>query len=164
VAELCIQSVINDERWAFVKPLLPTPRRPQLAHRRVDPRAAFAAVVYGVLTDTAWYQIPSVFGISRSTVNRHFLTYTDADLWRKLAVAAVDTPHATLALTVADAAIRRAGHHAPGCPHPEPVAEQPTDDEPAAADEPARRRYVRYSTDDYDIAREALNRHDGTAL
>lgn len=161
MAELSTRSMINDERWAFVNPLLPLRRHRPPLNGRMDTRRAFAAVVYAVTTDTPWHQVPNAFGgVRPSTVQRRFWSWTDADVWRQLAAAAVGTPHERWAHIVADAAIGRAGRRAGGYTHPEPV---PPDDpavvEPAA--EPLPRRYPRYSSDEYAVAREALNRHHG---
>jgi transposase len=160
--------MINDDRWVFVESLLPQRRPRTTTTRKTDPRAALAAVVYAVTTDTKWQDLPDVFGVAPSAAQRRFWTWTDADVWRRLAVAAIATPHARWARNDADAAIYRAGYRAHGFPAPEPDADLP-DDEPAAElvddgpaeyEPPRPRRYVQYSTDEYAVARDAMNRHD----
>jgi transposase len=167
VAELSVQSVINDERWEFLGPLLPN----------LNPRAVLAAIVYAVTTDTPWEDIPEVFGVMPSTAQRRFGAWTDADLWRQLAVAATDTPHAQWVGAVAVAAIDRAGNRARGWPdpYPEPIAPEVVDRSDGA--EPAERTspgaelapeptksYYQPGADEYGEAQRAMNRHDGTAL
>jgi transposase len=162
VAKLSIRSVINDDRWAFVGPLLPNRRR----RPPDDLRAEFAAVVCAVTTDSPWDEIPEVFGVLPSTAQRRFVTWTDADLWRRLAVTALDTPHAHWACTVADAAIHRAGKRAHGYPNPYPKdipdeVDEPTCAEPAEPEPPSQR--TRPTTHEFAEARRAMNRPDGTA-
>jgi transposase len=160
MAELGIRSVINDDRWAFVGPLLPNRRR----RPPDDLRAELAAVVCAVATNAPWNDLPEVFGVLPSTAQRRFFDWTDADLWRRLAVAAIDTPHAKWARTVADAAIHRASRRTHGYPNPyiPDEVEEPTCAEPAET-EPLSRR-TRPTTDEFTEARRAMNRPDGTAL
>jgi transposase len=167
VAELSIQAVINDDRWAFVGPLLPNRRRRPPADQQNSPRAVLAAIVYAVTTETHWEDIPDVFGVTPSTAQGRFGAWTDADLWRQLAVAAIDTPHARWACTVADAAIHRAGNRAVGWPDPYPddipdEVDEHTCGEPSEPVPPPRRTLP--SANEYAEARHAMNRHDGTAL
>ena len=159
-----IRSVIDDERWAFVFPLLPMQRR----HTDPGPRVVFTAVVHAITTDTAWRHIPDVFGVSAAAARRRFWRFTDADLWRTLTAAATGTPHAGWARSLADAATYRARHR-PVHGY-QPIDERPagaTDTEASAADlatgEAARpRRYLRYSAYDYARARHALDQDDGS--
>jgi transposase len=167
VAELSIQSVINDELWEFLGPLLPN----------LNSRAMLAAIVYAVTTDTPWGDLPDEFGVTPRGAERRFNAWTDADLWRQLAVAATDTPHAQWVHAVSIAAIDRAGTRARGWPDPypkpippevvdEPLGAEPAEPAPPAAElapEPTRSDY-RPDVDEYDEAQRAMNRHDGTTL
>jgi transposase len=119
-----VGGLINDGLWGFLYPLLPTPHH-KGERDAVRQRAVAAAVVYAVTTETPWENIPEVFGVGPSTARRRFLSWTDADLWRKLRMAAVATPHAGWAREVADAATTRAGNRAHG--HDTPTDTRPTD-------------------------------------
>jgi transposase len=159
--------MINDDRWAFVDPLLPSRRRRPPADGQMSPRAVLAAIIYAVTTDTPWEDLPDEFGVTPSAAQRRFGAWTDADLWRQLAVAATDTPHAQWARTVADAAIHRAGNRAHGWPNPYPKdipdeVEEPTCTEPSESMPPPRRTVP--SADEFAEARRAMNRPDGIAL
>jgi transposase len=167
VAELSIQAMINDDRWVFVDPLLPSRRRRPRADGQIGPRAVLAAIVYAVTTKTSWEDLPDEFGVTPATAQRRFGAWTDVDLWRQLAVAASGTPHARWARTVADAAIHRAGNRAHGYPDPYPKGipdevDEPTCIEPSEPELPPR--HTRPSTDEFTEARRAMNRPDGIAL
>jgi transposase len=174
VAELSVHSVIDDEQWEFVRPLLPGPHQPP-ADRPVNSRAVLAAIVCVVTTGTAWQDLPDVFGVTPAAAQRRFDGWTDADRWRQLAVAGTDTPHARWAARVAYAAIDRAGKRAPGWPDPYPHA---IPDEVVYEPEPellggqrphgelgpeATRSDHRPSAQDYTEAHDALNRHHDTS-
>ena len=120
MAEPSIQAMINDDRWAFVDPLLPSRRRRSRADGQISPRAVLAAIVYAVTTETVWEDLPDEFGVTPAMAQRRFGVWTDVDLWRRLAVAASGTPHAHWARIVADTAVRRAGNRAHGYPDPYP--------------------------------------------
>jgi transposase len=113
MAEISIRTVLNDDRWSLVAPVLPDRRRRKtVTEQQVEPRAALAAVVYVVTTNLGWNDLPDdLFGIPGNTAHRWFLLWTDADLWRQLAAAAMGTPHARWARTVADAATARVSKH-----------------------------------------------------
>jgi transposase len=115
--ELASESVITDEQWALVAPLLPRRRAPAARPANVDDRAVLAAIVHAVTTRTPWDAVPDVFGMASSTAYRRFRSWTDADLWRRLLRAANGTDHALWAVSVAFAAIGRAGSRALGWPN-----------------------------------------------
>jgi transposase len=150
--------MINDERWRLVRPLLPFTRQ-RKEDADVDVRAILAAVVYVVTTYTPWDRLPSVFGVARRSARYRFDIWTEANLWRQLAVACMTTPHAEWACRVANAAIHYAA--VPAAPVPT-VPELPGAAE--VVDEPARPRHPRPNAGEYIEARAAMNRHTGTAL
>jgi transposase len=166
VAEPSAESVINDERWAFVQPWLP-PWKRRKADGLLSTRAVLAAVVYVVTADIRWGDLPLVFEVTPEAARYRFQVWTDADLWRRLAVAAISTPHERWGRTVADAAIHRAGTRAVGYPQSYPTAmpelvDEPTCTEPPRPAPPPRRTL--HSADEYTEARDAMNRPDNTAL
>jgi hypothetical protein len=158
VAELSIKSMINERRWKLVRPLLPFTRR-RKEDADVDVRAILAAVVYVVTIYIPWDRLPLVFGVAQRSARYRFGVWTDADLWRQLAVAGINTPDAEWACRVANAAIHYAAV---------PAAPVPTGRELAGAaevvDEAAARSYYRPGAAEYVEARIAMNRHTGTAL
>ncbi|MFF8911112.1 transposase [Streptomyces olivaceoviridis] len=89
------KSLVPDELWELVAPLLPTfAARPQgggTAPR--DERAVFTAVVYVLTSGCAWRHLPPTFGTSSATAHRRFTAWTEVGLWRRLhrAVAAKPT-------------------------------------------------------------------------
>jgi transposase len=167
VAEHSIHAMINDDRWAFVEPLLPHRGRRNPTDGQVSLRTVLAAIVYAVTTGTPWEDLPYDFGVTPSTAERWFDAWTDDDLWRQLAVAATGTPYAQWACTVADAAIHRADHRAHGYPDPYPKSlpdeiNEPTCVVPTGPEPPPRR--TRPTANEFAEARQAMNRPDGSAL
>lgn len=167
MAEPSAESMINDERWALVEPWLP-PWKGRKADGRLSARAVLAAVVYVVTADIPWGDLPLAFEVTPEAARYRFQAWTDADLWRRLAVAAISTPHERWGRTVADAAIRRAGTRAVGYPEPHPagpvpeLVDEPICTETAPPASPPRRTLP--SADEYTEARDAMNRPDDTAL
>lgn len=146
MAKLSTESVITDTLWGFAGPLIPEIQRPAPANHPVDARAALAAIVYSITTDTPWAELPVEFGITPATAQRRFHSWNSYGFWRDLALAAIGTPHARWACTVADAAIHRTAHRAGSAPFPgKSVQPEPT-------------------PDDYAAAREAMNNPSGLIL
>ncbi|HEX3781322.1 MAG TPA: transposase [Pseudonocardiaceae bacterium] len=167
MAELDIKAVITDEQWSFVAPLL----GPQGGSRpEIEPRHAFAAVVYMVMRGLPWRVVPPEFGLSMYTARRRFLSWTDADLWRHLAATAIGTPHAQWAHRVAVRAIGRASGRARGYPDTHwPANPEPADAKPPGQNsrdiKPFRQRnYPRPTMGEYAEARTSMNGHRGSAL
>src|SRR5215216_5086266 len=54
-------SLVPDELWALVEPLLPIPARPPYGgrHRTISDRACFAAIVFMARTSTPWRLLPA---------------------------------------------------------------------------------------------------------
>jgi transposase len=84
--------VVPDELWELVAPLIPPPpRRPQGGGTPpVEARAVLAAIVYVLTTGCAWRHLPPGFGVSKATAHRRFVAWTNAGLWRRLHMAALD--------------------------------------------------------------------------
>ena len=86
------QDLVPDGLWKIVKPLLPPQReRPQGGGTRdVDDRAVFTAIVYVLTTGCAWRHLPTELGVSKATVHRRFVAWTQAGRWRRLHRAVPD--------------------------------------------------------------------------
>ncbi|MFJ6129979.1 transposase [Streptomyces griseoviridis] len=80
------ECLVSDDLWAAIRSVLPpAPRRQQGGGRsRVSDRDVLAAIVYVVVTDTSWRQVPPVFGASWQTVHRRFTQWTHQGVWPSL--------------------------------------------------------------------------------
>ncbi|MFI0716005.1 IS5 family transposase [Streptomyces inhibens] len=78
--------------WEIARVLLPPSRvRPQGGGtQNIPDEAAFAAIVYVLVTGCAWRSLPSCFGISKSTAHRRFLIWSRAGVWCRLHQAVLD--------------------------------------------------------------------------
>ncbi|HEX3780301.1 MAG TPA: transposase [Pseudonocardiaceae bacterium] len=165
MTELDIGAVITDEQWSFVILLLDTLGSSRL---EIEPRQAFAAVIYIVTGGLPWRVVPPEFGLSMYTAHRRFLSWTDVDLWRDLATTAIGTPHAQWAHSLAVKAIHRAGRRARGYPDTHwPVNPESADAQPPGLrgiDLFRRRNYRRPTMGEYAEARTSMNGHLGSAL
>jgi transposase len=119
VAQRLGQELVPDGLWEIVEPLLPPQReRPQGGGTRyVEDRAVFTAIVYVLTTGCAWRHLPAEFGVSKATVHRRFVAWTEAGLWRRLHRAVLDRLGEQAAIdwsrAVVDAASVRAKKGAP---------------------------------------------------
>lgn len=87
--------LVPDDLWETIQPLLPTMRaRPQGGGApRLDDRPILVAVVYHVMTGTAWRKVPPwCWGITPATVYRRFTEWTAARVWERL-LASVPPEH-----------------------------------------------------------------------
>jgi transposase len=80
------ECLASDDLWAAAQSVLPPPPRRQQGggRSRVSDRAVLAAVVYIVVTDSSWRQVPPVFGASWQTVHRRFTEWTHQGVWPSL--------------------------------------------------------------------------------
>lgn len=80
------QRLVTDELWDLVEALLPTfgSRRQGGGTAPLDERRVFTAVVYVLMSDCPWRQLPLRFGVSPATAHRRFCAWVRADLWRLL--------------------------------------------------------------------------------
>jgi transposase len=74
----------DDELWELVKPLLPgcTPRR--RGRPRVSDRAAFAAIVFVLVTGVPWRLVPLQIGCSGVTAWRRLREWQRTGVWERL--------------------------------------------------------------------------------
>ncbi|PAU49672.1 hypothetical protein CK936_06570 [Streptomyces albireticuli] len=72
--------------WEIVRPWLPSARvRPQGGGvANTDDEAVFAAIIYVLVSGSAWRALPPCFGASKSTVHRRFLIWSRAGVWGRL--------------------------------------------------------------------------------
>ncbi|MFE7612552.1 transposase [Streptomyces celluloflavus] len=84
--------LVPDELWELTAPLLPrSTSRPQGGGTApVDERAAFATVVYVLMSGCAWRYLADSFGVSPANAHRRFTAWTEAGLWRRLHRAELD--------------------------------------------------------------------------
>jgi transposase len=92
VAQRLGRELVPDGLWEIVEPLIPPQRdRPQGGGtRHVDERAVFTAIVYVLTTGCARRHLLAEFGVSKATVHRRFVAWTQAGLWRRLHRAVLD--------------------------------------------------------------------------
>jgi transposase len=79
-----------DSLWEIAGTLIPpVPVRAQGGgRRRVDDRAALAAIVYLTQAGCSWWKLPeSLFGVTRATAHRRFAEWAKAGLWPALHLA-----------------------------------------------------------------------------
>jgi transposase len=84
--------LVPDELWVLVAPLIPAPKtRPQGGGMsRVDDRAVFTAIVFGLTSGCAWRHLPPSFGVTVPTAHRRFTEWSQAGLWRRPHRAVLD--------------------------------------------------------------------------
>ncbi|MCD9146190.1 transposase, partial [Streptomyces albireticuli] len=72
--------------WEIVRPWLPSARvRPQGGGvANTDDEAVFAAIIYVLVSGSAWRALPPCFGASKSTAHRRFLIWSQAGVWGRL--------------------------------------------------------------------------------
>lgn len=81
------QRLVPDRLWLVAQPLMPAAanrRQGRGGRRRIDDRAAFAAVVYVLVSGCPWGQLPAEWGVSSRTACRRFVDWTEAGLWTRL--------------------------------------------------------------------------------
>ncbi|WP_416966737.1 transposase [Streptomyces sp. 4F14] len=78
--------IVPDGLWDTARTLVPEPRtRPQGGGTaNTSDEALFAAIVYVLVSGCAWRSLPPCFGVSKSTVHRRFLIWSDAHVWTRL--------------------------------------------------------------------------------
>src|SRR4030081_2597254 len=78
--------------WPIAESLLPRPTvRPQGGGTpRVEDEATFAAVVYVLVSECAWRELPKTFNVSWQTAHRRFTQWCSDGLWAKIANAGND--------------------------------------------------------------------------
>lgn len=78
--------IVPDGLWETAWPLLPPARvRPQGGGvANTDDEAAFATIVYVLVSGCAWRALPPCFGASKSTVHRRFVIWSTAGVWGRL--------------------------------------------------------------------------------
>ncbi|WP_329179059.1 MULTISPECIES: transposase [unclassified Streptomyces] len=83
---------MTDELWELVESLLPvfSCRRQGGGTAPLDERKVFTAVVYVLMAECPWRQLPPPFDVSPATAHRRFAAWTRADLWRLLQDRAED--------------------------------------------------------------------------
>ncbi|WUH88940.1 transposase [Streptomyces sp. NBC_00433] len=88
------QRLVTDDLWQLVEPLLPAFgfRRQGGGTAPVDGRKVFTAVVYVLMSECPWRQLPPRFDVSPATAHRRFIAWTRADLWRSMQDRAEDQP------------------------------------------------------------------------
>jgi transposase len=84
--------IVPDGLWEIARVLLPPSRvRPQGGGTQNTPdEAAFAAIVYVLVSGCAWRSLPLCLGISKSTAHRRFLIWSRAGVWGRLHQAVLD--------------------------------------------------------------------------
>ncbi len=99
--------------WELLRPRIPqwTGRSQGGGTSPRDERAALAAVAFVLVTGCAWRHLPPVFGVSKATAHRRFVTWSEAGVWLEpddLALTdAEGHPDVDWARTVLDAVHRR---------------------------------------------------------
>jgi hypothetical protein len=109
MAPLSTEALINDARWTFLEPVLIDVQSSWQQSQSDNTRNVLAAVVYVVMTDSRWCEIPRVLKAYEPwTVQHRFQKWTEAGLWSRLYREALSTPHARWVHAVVTAAIERA--------------------------------------------------------
>lgn len=78
-------TLLSDELWAAVKPLLPKHRpSPKGGAPRCSDRQCLEAILYVLRGGIAWSLLPKEFGVSSSTAWRRLRDWTAAGVWDRL--------------------------------------------------------------------------------
>jgi transposase len=83
---ITIDTLVTDDLWQAIQPLLPTPPRRYGGRPRVDDRAALAGVIYQLRSGIPWRLLPSrALGCgSPVTCWRRLRDWQRAGVWRRL--------------------------------------------------------------------------------
>ena len=80
------KTLVSDELWAIVEPLLPKePPKPKGGRPRVPDRAALTGIIVVLKTGIPWEYLPKEMGCgSGMTCWRRLRDWTKADVWHRL--------------------------------------------------------------------------------
>ncbi|MER8068362.1 transposase [Streptomyces sp. NPDC094034] len=97
--------VVPDELWEIARPLLPTPklRYENGVRQNLDHSDVFAAIVYVRGSGRTWRELPTDFGVSRTTAQHRFRVWSADGVWNRLhrAVLAASDSEETLRIAAA---------------------------------------------------------------
>ena len=84
-AAIATSSLLPDELWRLVEPLLP-PEAPRTrgGRPRISGRAVLSGIVYVLKTGIPWTMLPKEFGCSGVTCWRRLRDWRKAGVWRRL--------------------------------------------------------------------------------
>jgi transposase len=87
-----VEKYCPEPLWRLARPLLPEhPKRHQGGgRRRIDDRAALAAILYVLQTGCAWAALPESFPISRPSAHRRFAEWVEQGVMAALHQAVLD--------------------------------------------------------------------------
>jgi transposase len=77
-------TVVRDELWEVVEPLLPAVARKATGRPRVPDRTVFGAIVFVLFSGIAWKQVPRELGVSGSTAHQRFTEWARAGVFDAL--------------------------------------------------------------------------------
>ncbi|GAA3458673.1 hypothetical protein GCM10018963_06860 [Saccharothrix longispora] len=86
VSEDLVELLVPYRLWELVRPKLPEwrQRRQGGGTKPKDDRASLAAVIFVLISDCPWRELPPAFGVSRATAHRRFAAWTAAGVWDAL--------------------------------------------------------------------------------
>jgi transposase len=90
-----VERLVPDVFWELF--LQVVPERPVRAQgggrRRHGDREVLAAIVYVVMTECVWRDLPPSFGVSGTTAHRRFTEWSQAEVWGQLQLLTLEDPH-----------------------------------------------------------------------
>ena len=86
------KTLVSDELWAIVEPLLPPePPKPKGGRPRVPDRAALTGILFVLKTGLPWEYLPREMGCgSGMTCWRRLRDWNEAEVWHRLHTALLD--------------------------------------------------------------------------
>ena len=104
------RSVLNEQQWERIRPLLP-PHRGPIGKKGRNHRLFIEAILYRYRTGCPWRDLPEKFGDFR-VVHRRFTRWSQKGLWEKIFVLL--SQDADREYVMLDATLVRAHQHSAG--------------------------------------------------